>query len=241
MALEAEVIDKLPGTYHAFGELNADCSEYVLRCSVATEPDLLRAGLIFGDAVHNLRSALDHALCSCVVASGGTPTYQHQFPAYTFDPMRREKTRNRWASMTAGIDERFMNVIREVQPYLADEPDRHALAVLTAYSNADKHRVLTPVALGVSEAMSERLKLDPIDLEITGSATLRQDIILGEGVEVLRFPVRKTGPDPHVDIYGHLAVSMAFGDDLTPATGFAMVGASVQGVVEALADLAVGK
>jgi hypothetical protein len=37
-------------------------------------------GLVVGDAVHNLRSSLDHLACELVIAGGGTPSEHTAFP-----------------------------------------------------------------------------------------------------------------------------------------------------------------
>src|SRR5690349_1920178 len=45
----------------------------------APPPDV---GLIAGDAIHNLRSALDHLACQLVLANGNVPSRQTCFPIF---------------------------------------------------------------------------------------------------------------------------------------------------------------
>lgn len=236
-ALENEVAGLIESdTYVARGELNADRSEYVLRCEVLGEPDLMRAGLIFGDGIQNFRNALDHALCELVRAGDGEVTTQHQFPIYTWDPRKKAGTKRRWDEKTRGVDARFMEIIEAVQPYNTsdDDPSRLPLAVLQDFSNADKHQVIVPVALGVGEDLTEKLRPIPHDLEVIGLARARHSFTMEDGAEILRFRVRPIGPDPHVEMQGHVPVEIAFGADLTTTEGIKLVCEFVMQTLKAL-------
>jgi hypothetical protein len=79
----------------------------------------LRLGVILGDMVHNLRSALDHLVWQAVLRNGGRPNRSHQFPICD--------------------DEKDWNDACNVVMKPA------ALSRLREISNEDKHRVVTPV------------------------------------------------------------------------------------------------
>lgn len=104
-------------------------------------------GVILGDFLHNVRSALDHLVWQLVLLSEQqAPGVQHQFPialserAYLASRGMRER-------MLAGVADEHRAVIDQVQPFrLGDEAKTHSLAYLSRLSNTDKHRIL-PIAM----------------------------------------------------------------------------------------------
>jgi hypothetical protein len=110
--------------------------------------------LLAGEAIQNLRSALDHMVYA---ASGGEE--RTQFPIFT-DPDRfREKA----PGMLQGVPESVRAAIEKAQPYRDYQPDpRQAmLEELRVLSNRDKHRTLATIAsavvnegVGVSEGVN---------------------------------------------------------------------------------------
>jgi hypothetical protein len=93
--------------------------------------------LILGDALHNLRSALDHLARAIILheqlipidGPGGT-----SWPIRTA-PDRGPRLKPEPSAATTAIVDGF-------QPYHDQRPDRHPLAVLQELDNADKHRQL---------------------------------------------------------------------------------------------------
>src|SRR5262245_2957355 len=75
-----EFLDQEPQTHLSRGEFNADTWEWIERFQMQGPP--LRWGVILGDCVHNLRSALDHLICQVALLDGGTmdDCAQTQFP-----------------------------------------------------------------------------------------------------------------------------------------------------------------
>lgn len=59
-------------------ELDTRDKWVIYRIRVAEEPPV-RLGLIFGDYLYNLRSALDNLVWQLVLLAGGTPGYHHRF------------------------------------------------------------------------------------------------------------------------------------------------------------------
>lgn len=104
--------------------------------------------LIQGDFLSNLRASLDYLVWQLVLAAENTPTYRNAFP--------RVRGESDWGrargDRLAGVDERWANEIKELQPYnRTDRPERHLLAVLDHVNNINKHRVLqTTVATAMS-------------------------------------------------------------------------------------------
>jgi hypothetical protein len=65
-------------------EFDSDTWEWVKRVNVNREPPV-RFGVVLGDVIHNLRSALDHLMWQVTLLDGGTPNELTQFPVATKD------------------------------------------------------------------------------------------------------------------------------------------------------------
>jgi hypothetical protein len=111
--------------------------------------------LLAGDAIQNLRSALDHVVYAA--ASGGNE--RTQFPIFT-DPNRYKEQNPNWLK---GVPDSVKTTIENAQPYrrYPTNPAVSGLEQLRDLSNRDKHRTLTTVAsavqhegVGVSESVN---------------------------------------------------------------------------------------
>jgi hypothetical protein len=100
--------------------------------------------LLAGEAIHNLRGALDHAVSAAAPAEFRTKT---QFPIFTAPA---EYTQ-RGAAMLHGVSEAVKAIVEKAQPYrhFADGPTFDPLEQLRTLSNIDKHRVITTVVTAV--------------------------------------------------------------------------------------------
>jgi hypothetical protein len=103
--------------------------------------------VVAGDVVHNLRSALDHTVWQLVIANGGHPTSNTQFPICSDPPATGLK-------IDGGVSEAALDVVTQAQPYAVpfDWPD-HPLTVLRHVSNIDKHRELARGTHGIDEVL----------------------------------------------------------------------------------------
>jgi hypothetical protein len=103
---------------------------------------------MIGDAVHNIRSALDY-----LVYELAPPKVRRkrttQFPIF----LTQADFLGKSGAMIEGIAGDERKLIESVQPYRSDDPRTHPLAVLNRLSNRDKHRLLVPVvaAMDLSE------------------------------------------------------------------------------------------
>jgi hypothetical protein len=98
MRREAEVdafFNADPPPHFSIGGFDSDAWEWVERFQVVREPPL-RLGVMFGDCVQNLRSALDHLAWQVTLLDGGTPGDSTQFP------IASKYSKPRW---TAGDDQ----------------------------------------------------------------------------------------------------------------------------------------
>ena len=100
---------------------------YSLRVDVETDPanpsvEVLKADpvtptirLSSGDAIQNLRSALDYLVCALVRANG-TPTAQIEFPILR-GPILTSDDEANFARKVAGLRQEAINQIRAIHPY----------------------------------------------------------------------------------------------------------------------------
>ncbi len=142
--------------YRTFVEPDADTGEPVVRIGFA-RPGVrvpIRLGLIAGDIIHNLRTALDHLAWQLALAGSG-PGPRTQFAIFEdADDYRRHEPQ-----LLEGISEGHRARIEAVQPYhvrqliangggLAGHHDplitNLYLASLGRLDNMDKHRLLLP-------------------------------------------------------------------------------------------------
>lgn len=155
--LDTEIQTFLAGEpYAAYRSLERGGLEHVIFWSRYKEPPP-RLGLIAGDAIHNIRSSLDHMVVALAKfgasASGQTISEQDerrlQFPI-TMSPEEFEKQVRRQA--IARVPPPAAAIIEQRQPYLAVSqwPKRFPLYEISQFDNADKHRTLTVALLSTS-------------------------------------------------------------------------------------------
>lgn len=120
--------------------------ECVLYAVVREQPPRTLAPMI-GDAIHNIRSALDHLVYELASPSERN-TGRTEFPIFSDEGQFKKHS----PAMLKGITGDARTLIQRVQPYIASNPPRHdPLAILKKLSNLDKHRLLVPMIAAVSE------------------------------------------------------------------------------------------
>lgn len=135
--------------------------EYVLYAIVRKPPPPELAPII-GDALHNIRSALEH-LAYELAPPRIRQARQTQFPIFT-DECRFKVLSPK---MIRGIKGDERTLIERVQPYVASNPpSTDPLAILNELSNLDKHRLLVPMIAAVA-ATSVWVASDNADIRFT--------------------------------------------------------------------------
>ncbi|MBI3104718.1 MAG: hypothetical protein HYY95_03910 [Candidatus Rokubacteria bacterium] len=171
----------------------ADPGQYALR--IVTVPEvgdfLDRVGLLLGDAIHNLRSALDHMVFQLAAANLGSPPGEKartQFPICDDDKKFKEDAK----SMLKDVREDDRLRIESFQPYhrwnvppntqYSDQLGGHFHPIhkLRELSNLDKHResfVLVPYqgALEMRNAQHAIFKI--LDAAVRQGQLFRHDAI----------------------------------------------------------------
>jgi len=120
-----------------------------------SEPPLLEWGLVTGECVHNLRTALDNLAYSLARLHRDPPTRPQDiaFPIYR----EKAKFEANGRKSIAQLPKAAAAVVERIQPFQRDgsakegTPDKDPLLLLQSLDNTDKHRVPSVVLLAPSE------------------------------------------------------------------------------------------
>jgi hypothetical protein len=191
-------LDALSDEMREFIERQADDQTFITRHNVLDDswPAIFQAkplpdnwGVKLGDAVHNMRSALDHLVAQLVLLANATVHERHQFPIFD-DPndwQRRvvQPPQSRRRGLLDFIDPQHIAVIESLQPY-QPSTGLPTLAMIRDFSNADKHKLI--------HAALRNLTAKPrLSANITIPANIREVIYqnpgtpLEDGTEVARY------------------------------------------------------
>jgi hypothetical protein len=122
------------------GETNSQRTKYLFRVESVVEFPKLEWGIIVGDAIHCLRSAMDQL----VYGLAEQKTSETAFPICRTKREWIVKAPAAYWSLHPGI----VALIDRVQPYHdGNAAANHPLALVSALSNLDKHRTIPTVAL----------------------------------------------------------------------------------------------
>ncbi len=215
-------------------ERKPDAGQHVYRVHVSETPPLA-FGIIIGDCLQNMRSALDHLVWQLALRSGKrtTPSRLTAFPVCdTREAFRSKGTKNKVADLTA--EDR--TGIERLQPFQIGGAARdHWLWHLNELSRIDRHRILHVVG-GVHESIDMKVgdrdedgnfRMIPIrfftlDMEMVSLAPFK------DGAEVARFGLY---PDPaqvsvdvtEVEMECEFSYRVTFGQDVGIAPGYAVI------------------
>lgn len=110
--------------------------EALLKLSL-TQPLPEHWGLMIGDFLHNLRSALDHLIWRLVQHNGQIPGPNNEFPVF----LKQSGFDKRGPEMLRGVHPGAIDLIQTLQPF-AEGGKGNLLWILNLLNNIDKHRVL---------------------------------------------------------------------------------------------------
>lgn len=149
-------------------------AEYVFIASGETLAPL-RFSVLAGEAVHHMRSSLDHLVSALVVSNGNTPSRAHQFPICATEK-DFESAINR--KQLDGVSSSAKDIIRSMQPFQNAVPDDTVLSVVAQYDNADKHRLL--VIVNAAAKLGANIAIGP-DPAASLEQSEKQIIVVGLG------------------------------------------------------------
>jgi hypothetical protein len=208
-------------------------SDYWSCKALVHKPPPLRLGVILGDLVHNLRSALDHLVWQLVLANGAEPVRGNpgnQWPIV----LRAENWERTAQTRLAGVDDAHQATIRTAQPFnLGDRAGDTFPALLMRLSNTDKHQVVHPALAMIHDPGKDAVRFwvaaGPGTIE--GNPQVRHGTAFDHGVDLLRVRVAGWTDETHIDMDGDVLAGVAFGEPRVPIERVAEVAAWVKVVV----------
>jgi hypothetical protein len=167
--------------------------------AVLSQPYPIEWSVRLGEAVHDLRSALDNTVSVMTAARGGDVNTS-AFPVYdSADKFQRHGSRK-----IAALPEEARAFIEGLQPYASESVIPHYLHSLEEMWNADKHRLMQPWGLQLGER-DVRFTVDPETVVIVGELWAPRVIQNGAPALLLRFSGRPT----KVQMEGDVAFGVA--------------------------------
>jgi hypothetical protein len=202
-AVVGPVLDGEAEIFHIDAKLDPQSGYHIFRLATMPEDWRLQVGVILGDAVHNLRSALEYlffALCSHYLGVQKTERLgkQVQFPM--------EDDRNAFVNKRMHFNKIPLSqwaVIDRAQPYHGAHHPCRAIKALRDLSNRDKHRVLNPPLLTTTAITFDTDKI-PMSRATGGLRVPRPPKRLEIGTEVVRVPF-SPDVDAEVEMAGHVS------------------------------------
>lgn len=135
--------------YRVTRQGDADIGQYQWTVRIAKQPQLRRWGLMAGDCVHNLRSALDHT--TWTLAGSDPADNITQFPI--FDDPDTFQSKGKWRVKRLRPSESAL--VEWLQPYRRSHGAVDLLALLANLDNIDKHRAIQVVSSVMRESKIE--------------------------------------------------------------------------------------
>jgi hypothetical protein len=140
---------------YGFGrEIDPNTGDEIHRIEIRQQTPIAFS-LITGDALHNLRSALDHLAWKTHEADGGTPDNKTSFPIY--DTAAEYKAAP--LAKKQKFSPRLISLFEAVQPY---QSGYELIGVLHELNIIDKHHLLLMTAFGIRDVNPTWKTLDPV-------------------------------------------------------------------------------
>lgn len=202
-----------PKPHGSVGEFDTKAWEWVEKFKIHEEPPL-RLGVMMGEVVHNLRSALDHLMWQVTLLDSGTPDRNTQYPIVTESESKFNKLA---ARMIPGLSADHRAAVERTQPYRTGDPKRQSLAVLNRLSNVDKHQVVHTAYSCTTESyqaeIDEFMDALPPDAPIRGVLMPAPGQSLQDGTPIMRVLFRPDAEAPaEVKMGFHFTMGVAFGN-----------------------------
>jgi hypothetical protein len=185
------------------GEPNPQGTKYLLKVEGRVAFPAVKWGIVIGDAVHCLRSALDqlvYGLCE-------KPGPPNRFPIC--------RTEREWVvdapRMYWSLPSAYIAVLNRAQPYhRGDAAHMHPLAILNVLWNLDKHRAIPALALvptRVAVQITERQGVTLGEFKTKTGVALKHKAVIAES----KLGLDGSGLEPKVRVHAHLTVNIGFG------------------------------
>jgi hypothetical protein len=222
-----------PHTLGVNGEI--DHGWKLLRFGVKEEPPI-RLGLLLGDFVHNLRSALDNLVCQLAYLGGATSCETTQFPICD-SPERFAGAVNR--GRLAGASGEHIAMIERFQPYHGQHMTHLALLAVRDFDNIDKHQAIHATLAALDprpEAVSA--KRDRLDTEFTMEVRyIAVGKPLYDGAVVAYVRARASEPQPRMNMEIELPIRVGFGEVGLASDKLPLVWKGIELIIESFAPV----
>ena len=173
-----------------------------IRDSTKADPIPPEISLLAGDAIQNLRTALDYLACGLVLWNNQTPTSKTEFPIFDEEPVA-SKDKARFDGKIEGARDKAIDAIRDIHPYQGGD---NTLWRLHRFNRIDKHNMLI-TAWGAATAVNG---FPPIGDQWIGNRWA--------GVPGVPFPIKQgdkffiDAPDVKVDENSTLFLEVVFNE-----------------------------
>jgi hypothetical protein len=167
---------------------------------VLSKPIPIEWSVAFGEFVHNLRSALDNTVSLLAVINGGDDR-RSAFPIYDVPDLYAARAPRK----LAGLPQEAQAFIERLQPFPGQTAViPHYLHSLEEMWNADKHRVLQPWGIQLSEPAVD---FRPYPESVVLVNQVWQSGVVHHGAEAVRLTF--SGPTDYVEMEGSVTFNVA--------------------------------
>jgi hypothetical protein len=142
-------------------------------------------GVLIGEVVHNLRSALDHLVWELVIHNTGAPPRATKSGFPIFNTEAGYDAKNHAPVLVQGVAADTAALIKSLNPFSTGEGAKSPLWLLQKLSNFDKHRTLHLTSTLLRGANFSLPPLKPM-VRITGYQVARAGPVK-DGAEIARF------------------------------------------------------
>ena len=207
-ALEAEMSGVYTNTHPLALDLPSEW-EFAVIWNV---PSIIHASTVAGDAVHNIRSALDYLVWDLVGQAGIEQPGRHtNFPIFDkrkefLDHALRGGGRNKPALLGLKLRSTALRLIVSEQPYRSPEPRHHPLFLIKQLSNIDKHQTLFPQPHFADPGILQQIVEWNPNAIVRSRNVLRREAPIERGTELMRVTFDPSGPPHEVNVKGSLPV-----------------------------------
>lgn len=205
-----------PKPHRVSGKFHPDRREYVVVGEITEPMDEVAWGVLFGDVLHNFRSALDHLVWQLVLLhtrkeGDGGNCFPMESSGRRYWSIEKDGSPSVRDRALKGVSGEHKAIIDALQPYRTRDEGAPFLADLRAWSNYDKHRLLNPVLAAVDAVSPNGLM--PLPNEDAGILVGHQTSPFspdGEA-EILALEYSCPGPNPNVTVDREIPINVGFG------------------------------
>lgn len=224
--------DRDPYTVVRERKAHAGIDVAVFRLREEPPPEL---GAVFGDYLHNMRTALDNLVWQLVLLDGGAPDDETMFPVasdlHGFKSQAGKKLR--------GMTRPHIAAIEALQPYpTRQDAASRAVDAVHDFARIDRHRVVHP-AFAVLNPDPQALTIhrQPVTAEFTVHVEyLSAGKPLEDGAPLARLRTTAAQPEAHVKMQVEFPIRMAFGERGLSAEALPAIWRQIALIVEGFAS-----